>query len=74
MKLAEIQSPKFGPRLKAIREAAGITQKELGERIGHASSVPVAELEAGRRKPTWDTLCRLADALGVRLDDFRSKE
>jgi putative transcriptional regulator len=54
----------FAGRLKALREAAGLTQKELADRAGfHHFSV--AKLEQGVQEPTWPTVLALARALGV---------
>ena len=60
----------FGRRLKELREAAGLTQTELGERAGMVYQA-VAKLERGSVEPTWPTVLRLADALGVPTDKFR---
>ena len=60
----------FGARLRELREAAGLTQKELGERVG----VPyqnIARIERGAVEPTWPTVLRLAVALGSSPNDFR---
>jgi len=51
-------------RIRAARKAAGLTQKELGERMG-VSSVAVTQYESGKRIPKVDTLQRIADALGI---------
>ena len=59
----------FGPRLKQLREAAGLTQPELAERAG-LSKAGVANLEQGRRTPGWDTVLVLAHALGATPNDF----
>lgn len=59
----------FGARLKALRLAAGLTQEKLAEkadmRVGN-----IGRLEAGGREPAWETVIRLARALGVATDDF----
>lgn len=52
--------------IRAARKAAGLTQKELGERMG-VSSVAVTQYESGKRIPKIDTLQRIADALGVNI-------
>ncbi len=62
----------FKNRLKALREAAGLTQEGLARAAGLSTSA-VAKLERLPMGPTWDTAVKLADALGVRLDDFRDK-
>lgn len=60
----------FGSRLRELRAAAGISQRELASRAG-VHQVQVARYETGRHMPPWDTICRLADALGVAVDQFR---
>jgi transcriptional regulator with XRE-family HTH domain len=54
----------FAQRLKALREAAGLTQAQLAERAG-LYSFSVAKLEQGVQEPTWPTVLALAQALGV---------
>ncbi len=61
----------FGARLRALREAAGLTQQALAEAAGLAEKNVVWQLESGRRRPTFDTACKLADALGVGVGQFR---
>jgi len=53
-----------GERIKAAREKAGLTQAELGDRIG-ATSQTIAQWETNRRNPKYETLRRIASALGV---------
>jgi transcriptional regulator with XRE-family HTH domain len=59
----------FGPKLKALREAAGLTQAELGQRIGVVGS-QINKLELGTNQPTLATAAALAKALGVSLGAF----
>jgi transcriptional regulator with XRE-family HTH domain len=60
----------FGPRLKQLREGAGLTQAQLAERAGlHPQGI--VKLERNEREPAWGTVLALADALGVSCDDFR---
>lgn len=63
----------FGARLRALREAAGLTQAELAEQAGMLSSV-LARLERGEREPQWSTVLALASALDVSTDAFKSDE
>jgi transcriptional regulator with XRE-family HTH domain len=59
----------FGSRLKELREAAGLSQQQLADKIGfHRFSV--AKLEQGVRGPTWSTVKALSEALGVPCDAF----
>jgi transcriptional regulator with XRE-family HTH domain len=57
----------FPKRLKAARELRGFNQEELGERSGLQGSA-ISHFETGGRKPSFDNLKRLADALGVSTD------
>jgi transcriptional regulator with XRE-family HTH domain len=56
----------FGRLLRALRRDAGLSQRQLAERIGTTQSA-IARLEAGRTEPKIATLTRLADALGCDL-------
>lgn len=60
-------SNQFGDRLKATREARGLSQADLAERSGLQSSA-VSHFENGRRAPSFDNLKKLADALSVSID------
>jgi len=64
--------PAFGRRLRELREQAGLTQAQLGERAGMLYQT-VAKLERAEREPTWQTFIKLADALGVDLNTFRGQ-
>jgi DNA-binding XRE family transcriptional regulator len=57
----------FGPRLKAFRLAAGLTQLQLSERTGIKPST-IGSLEQRRDKsPLWQDLLALVKALGPGL-------
>jgi len=49
-----------------LRKENHITQKELANMIG-MTQANISNLEKGVKKPTIDTLKKIADALGVRL-------
>jgi transcriptional regulator with XRE-family HTH domain len=53
-------------RLKRLRQQAGLTQQEVAERLG-IDPQAVYRWEAGKRRPRYDTLCRLAAVLEVDL-------
>jgi transcriptional regulator with XRE-family HTH domain len=55
--------------LKELREAAGLTQPQLAEKAG-LSKAGIADIEQGRRVPSWDTVLALATALGVSCEAF----
>jgi transcriptional regulator with XRE-family HTH domain len=63
----------FGGRLKALREAAGLTQSQLGERAGF-HGLTVAKLEQGLQEPTWPTVLALAGALDANCLAFIPEE
>ena len=60
-------SDTFPERLKSARTMRGWTQSELATRAGLPPS-SIAHFEAGSRKPSFDTLRRLATALEVTTD------
>ncbi len=56
----------MGLRIRAIREAGGLTQEQI---VGPGLSWrTVQQLEAGRTDPRLSTVRRLAAALGVSVD------
>lgn len=57
----------FGERLRAARELRGLNQRELSERLGVPPS-SIAHFEGGRRKPSFDSILRVATALDVTTD------
>ncbi|GHI69988.1 helix-turn-helix domain-containing protein [Streptomyces nojiriensis] len=59
----------LGRRLAARREALGLSREELGRRCG-ADGHYIAYLEEHAASPSIGTLVRMADALGVTVDDL----
>lgn len=57
----------LGEEARRLREAAGLSQRQLAEKMGSTQSV-IARLEAGGVEPTLATLDRVAAALGADLD------
>jgi transcriptional regulator with XRE-family HTH domain len=60
---------RLGARLRARREALGMSQAKLGEKAGISANY-VGVLERGQKLPTLDTLVALAKALGVSTSDL----
>jgi transcriptional regulator with XRE-family HTH domain len=62
-----------GSLVKLARLKRGLTQRELARRAG-VPPATVAEIESGRRQPSWPVLCRIlagADLMPtVRLVDY----
>lgn len=57
----------LGPRIAALRRAAGLSQGELAERL-QVSTSAVGMYEQGRREPSAETLVALARTFGVTVD------
>lgn len=61
--------PPLGLRLTELRQAAGLTQAQLAERIGvHPSNIGFWELSG--TPPRGEVLPKLTHALGVSVDEF----
>ena len=56
----------FGQRIRAAREARGLTQEELGKMIGEKASV-ISRIEAGKMEPDIVLARKLEHALGLKL-------
>jgi transcriptional regulator with XRE-family HTH domain len=56
-------------RLKELRTAKHLTQRELSEMVG-VTRVTIARYEIGERDPKGKTLIRIARALGVMVSEL----
>lgn len=64
----------FAEVLKQLRNRAGLTQEALAEKAG-LKRAAVARLELGiRTLPNWETVQRLAAALGVSTEELKTGE
>ena len=61
----------FAAILKAQREAAGMTRMGLAG-LAEVTPSAITLYEQGKREPTWAVVQRLADALGVSTEVFRT--
>ena len=59
------ERPVFARRLKLARQATGMTQGELAERVGLKSYNPITLYERGINDPSIKTLTALAQELKV---------
>ena len=57
----------FSERLKDLRRQAGLTQVEVGEKLG-ISQPAYASWERGVKKPTQENLVKIAQILNVSVD------
>lgn len=55
--------------VRVYRSLRGLTQVQLSERSG-VNRVQIADIEAGRKSGSVDTVCKLAAALSVTVDDL----
>ena len=56
-------------RIKHYRKAAGLTQKELGEKIGVKHNT-ISSYESGKNEPEQNMLFKIASALGISVNDL----
>lgn len=56
---------RFGKRVLKLREVAGLTQTQLGAKVGFITHGSVANIEAGRQQVLIHTAIALAKALRV---------
>ncbi len=59
----------FARRLQAVRERVGMTKYMLAKKTG-LNKQTLLNLESGRSVPSWDTVQKLALALGVDCREF----
>ena len=60
-------------RIKALREKNGVSQTDLSRKSG-ISQPYLCDLENNRRGAKPGTLQRIADALGVTVDELKGEE
>lgn len=58
---------KFSERIKAERKKAGLTQREIAEKLGITASA-YTQYETDKTQPSLETASKLADILKVSLD------
>ena len=55
-------------RIKDLREAKGLTQEQVAQQLGVTQGT-IAHWESGARTPTLSNMVKIADFLGVSLDE-----
>lgn len=63
----------FTERLKELRLKKGLTQTELGEKVGVKQNT-FTNWENGKREPSFENLIKLADLFEVSLDWLFGRE
>ncbi len=69
LQTARAAYPQMGERLRAARQARGLTLRELAQRLGVSPSM-VSQIETGRASPSVSTLYAIANELDVSLDEL----
>ena len=62
----------LGGKVREVREKRGLTQEELALAIGNGSKQYISSIENGAKNITIDVLCRIANALNVKVNDLIS--
>lgn len=76
IKFDDMASPRaklFGRRLRALREAQGVSQALLYEKTGVTASY-ISLIERGKANPTLDCMASLCDALGEDVSNMLKLE
>ena len=64
----------IGQKIRAIREAKGMTAREVAARSEGMGSPAYSRIETGASEPTIDSLRRIAAALGVKMGDLLDED
>lgn len=64
----------LGSKVKTLRESANLSLRELASKLGVSSYSHLAEIEAGKSRPSVDLLLKMADYFGVTTDQLLRDE
>jgi transcriptional regulator with XRE-family HTH domain len=64
-----METDKWGRRVRAFRKLKGFTQEGLAKGLGISVSV-LGEVERGSRIPKEDFLVKVAEVLGITIEDL----
>ncbi len=59
----------IGEQIRKYRKEAGLSQKELGQKLG-VSQQHIAQYESGKRIPKLETINKIAGALNMGIDNI----
>ena len=65
----------IGEKIKTARNLRGLTQKELGIKLGfdeNSADVRIAQYESGTRTPKSELLSEIANVLGVNVNSLKN--
>ena len=63
----------FGENLRHCRKELGLNQRQLAEALGVSHSL-VAQMETGRKKPSFETLCAVGEYFHISISDLVGSE
>lgn len=63
----------MGQRVRKLRQEHGMSQTELAKKVG-VGQAHISDIELNHNAPSMDVLVRLAEALGVTVDDLLNEE
>ena len=61
-----------GKKLQALRKDAELTAEQLGNAVGVSTSM-ILHMERGFKQPGAEVFCRIADRLGVTVEELRKR-
>ncbi|MBM4386168.1 MAG: helix-turn-helix transcriptional regulator [Deltaproteobacteria bacterium] len=64
---------KLGERVRFLRKASGMSQKELGERAA-INYKYIGEIERGTKNPSFEVMLKISKALKVEITDLLTSE
>lgn len=65
----EMRRKEFGLRIKTLRKERGISQKTFAMMIG-INQAYLSGIENGRRNVSFDNIAKIADGLGLSLEEL----
>lgn len=69
MRRSERPQPALGEAVRQLREKRGATQETVARNAG-ITTATLSLIERGQANPTWDTLKKIADALGSSMGEL----
>ncbi len=60
----------IGQKIRKLRQEKGMTQKQLGEKLGQLSQQQIGQWETGKANPKIETLKKIAAALEINISEF----
>ena len=61
---------RLGEKLRHLRQARGLTVRELAEALGYSGHSHLSDIETGKREPRASFIVKIADFYGVSTDQL----